>query len=545
MLETLTRPVLWGLPVSAEALELEYAAYRRAAGYASDDPVRLWGARAFLRRYPDLESWRTAPLDEQLGLPRSLNSFAHFLFLKFYLRPTMGYLLSARPLLAKAAKRCLYPQVFARFYELGRRLGYADSVLSHGTLNFLFYVITYAGQPVEHLTPEDLQAFEQALRAYQPVPGDAYSPRSGSAHLYQVRMLLYHAGILPAGPPRYNPSPALALAQRWVKVPGPLQQVVLRYLTQLRTVRAPETVNNNEGYLRRFFVWLAEQYPGVRSLRKITRPQIEAFKYWLCNAVCETGKPYHRHTVGATLSALRCFFQTVREWDWPEAPERQLVFAQDLPIPDQPLPRFLDDPQAAALLQAARASTDLFTRVCVETLLRTGLRKGEFVRLQLNSMVQIGDTFWLRVPLGKLHTDRYVPLHPEVKSLLDEWIAQRGAGLPTNDLFLGHGRRVSLGRVDSAVKRAALAAGLEHVSPHRLRHTLATQAINRGMSLEAIAALLGHRSLTMTAVYARIANKTVREQYFSVCDSLDELYTEAVLGNQATPAAKDNGSLHS
>ncbi len=76
-----------------------------------------------------------------------------------------------------------------------------------------------------------------------------------------------------------------------------------------------------------------------------------------------------------------------------------------------------------------------------------------------------------------------------------------------------HGRRATLSRVDAAVARAARAGGLdERVPPHRLRHTRATQAINRGMSLEAIAALLGHRSLTMTLVYARIANHTVRDQ---------------------------------
>lgn len=95
-----------------------------------------------------------------------------------------------------------------------------------------------------------------------------------------------------------------------------------------------------------------------------------------------------------------------------------MIFASDLPIADEPLPRFLDDAQAAALLQATRLCDDLFTRVCVETLLRTGLRKGDFIRLQTNSVVQIGDAFWLRVPLGKLHTDRYVPLHPEIKRLL-------------------------------------------------------------------------------------------------------------------------------
>ncbi|MFC0112188.1 tyrosine-type recombinase/integrase [Kibdelosporangium aridum] len=54
---------------------------------------------------------------------------------------------------------------------------------------------------------------------------------------------------------------------------------------------------------------------------------------------------------------------------------------------------------------------------------------------------------------------------------------------------------------------AAAAAGLGHIHPHQLRHTLATQAINRGMSLEAIAALLGHHSLDMTLRYAKIANR--------------------------------------
>jgi site-specific recombinase XerD len=224
--------------------------------------------------------------------------------------------------------------------------------------------------------------------------------------------------------------------------------------------------------------------------------------------------------------------QTIQEWEWPEAPERLLVYANDLPILDQPLPRFLDDEQAAALLQAARQSRDLFTRVCVETLLRTGLRKGEFVRLQLDSVVQIGDEFWLRVPLGKLHNDRYIPLHPDVKRLLDEWVAYRGHQVRSEYLFVRHGRRISLGMIEHVVKRTAQAAGLTTtVSPHRLRHTLATQAVNRGMSLEAIAALLGHHSLTMTLVYARIADKTVRQQYLSVCDDLDTLYTEAVLGD--------------
>ena len=74
------------------------------------------------------------------------------------------------------------------------------------------------------------------------------------------------------------------------------------------------------------------------------------------------------------------------------------------------------------------------------------------------------------------------------------------------------------------INKAAAAAGLGHIHPHQLRHTLATQAINRGMSLEAIAAMLGHRSLDMTLRYAKIANRTVADEYFAVTDQVDALY---------------------
>ena len=60
--------------------------------------------------------------------------------------------------------------------------------------------------------------------------------------------------------------------------------------------------------------------------------------------------------------------------------------------------------------------------------------------------------------------------------------------------------------------------------PHRLRHTLATQAINRGMRLEAIAALLGHQKMEMTLIYAKIANRVVADEYAAVSAKIDALY---------------------
>ena len=56
--------------------------------------------------------------------------------------------------------------------------------------------------------------------------------------------------------------------------------------------------------------------------------------------------------------------------------------------------------------------------------------------------MQIGAAYWLHVPLGKLRTDRYIPLHPQLKDLLDDWVANRPAGLRSPYLFIEHGQRI-------------------------------------------------------------------------------------------------------
>ena len=155
------------------------------------------------------------------------------------------------------------------------------------------------------------------------------------------------------------------------------------------------------------------------------------------------------------LGTLRVCLDRLSEWDGEDAPARVLMFAGDIPRRDQPLPRFIDDAAAAKLLRAAREHPDPFTRLAVEFLARTGLRKGEFLDLTVDSVVQIGAAYWLHVPLGKLRTDRYIPLHPQLKEMLDEWVANRPAGLREPWLFIERGRRIGKQRVEDAVANAA------------------------------------------------------------------------------------------
>jgi hypothetical protein len=223
------------------------------------------------------------------------------------------------------------------------------------------------------------------------------------------------------------------------------------------------------------------------------------------------------------------FFERIIEWDWPDAPARVPIFAGDIPKRDEPLPKFLDDPTFAQFMRAARSEERMITRLAVELLARTGMRVGELCALEIDAVVRIGDAHWLRIPVGKLHNDRYIPLHPHLVDMLAEWDQTAGAHASGRLLSIENGSPVDRHIVRRMLDRITKKAGLPHVHPHQLRHTVATQAINRGMSLEAIAALLGHRSMDMTMTYARIADRTVADEYFAVTEKVEALYNQTDL----------------
>jgi site-specific recombinase XerD len=224
---------------------------------------------------------------------------------------------------------------------------------------------------------------------------------------------------------------------------------------------------------------------------------------------------------------LRMFFERIIEWDWVDAPARNPIIGRDIPPRPEPLPKFLDDRDAAKLMAAARSAADPRDRLVVELLARTGMRAGELADLEADAVVHIGDAFWLRIPLGKLRNDRYVPLHPQLVDLLRDWTATNLDHIRRHHRLAADWRgtldRHAIGRI---VKRVGRSCDVK-VHPHQLRHTLATQAINRGMRLEAIATLLGHRSMEMTLTYARISNRVVADEYQTVSAQVDALYGQA------------------
>ena len=300
-----------------------------------------------------------------------------------------------------------------------------------------------------------------------------------------------------------------------------------RYLEQIGCVLRPGSVVNTDQALRAFAAFLVETAPEVTSTEQVTRRHIEDYKPWLAKRPGQNKKRVTTATLAHRLGTLRMFFVRIDEWGWPQAPPRVPMFPGDLPRQDHPLPKALDDAAAAKLLRAAQAQPRLLIRVTVDVLLRTGLRVSEYTSLRSDAVVHIGAGPWLHVPVGKLREDRYLPLHPHLVQLIDDYRTKHVP--PEHPLLLPreNGRPLDRHTVTRFINKAGAAAGLPHLHPHQLRHTLATQAINRGMSLEAIAAMLGHHSLDMTLRYAKIANRTVADEYFAVTDTVDALYATA------------------
>ncbi|MER6327607.1 tyrosine-type recombinase/integrase [Streptomyces coelicoflavus] len=508
------------LPIVRPDLVEFYLAHRAAQGMNTDHKVR-WGARALLAAVPDLEDFRRLPLDRRLAFNHETHRFISWLSVTGRLQPGADYLVARRPRLGIVLART-EPELHLRFMETARTLGFRDTV-AMTQFNLLAHFVALFGRQPHELQQSDWDEGRRLLlEAARCIPNRGV--KALSTALFNRETTLFHCELTDQLPRRRSPDRADIRAREWACVPAGMTDTMQHYLQQIAGTLRPGTVKNAELTLREFALLVATEDAAVACVAELKRRHVERYRQWLLERPAARGGPLHRHTVRDRLSKLRGFLRRLDEWDAADRPPRQLIFDSDFPIADEPLPRFLDDAAAAKLLAAARQDPDPFARLAIEILARTGMRRSEMLGLTVDAVVQIGSAYWLRVPVGKMHTDRYVPLHPQLKTLLDDWLLHRPESLRSNLLFTDRGRPVNASRIEAAVRKAAQQAGLGRVTPHQLRHTLATQAINRGMSLEAIAALLGHRSLSMTRVYARIADRTVADEYFAVSEKVEALY---------------------
>jgi len=257
--------------------------------------------------------------------------------------------------------------------------------------------------------------------------------------------------------------------------------------------------------LRGVWRWLVDE-AGISSIADLRGTHVQSYVDARLAAGISSG------TVNAALSDLWSFLNYLDEREHSVNPS---VFRVKRPKNGDPLPRFLGENEfqrlESAVLQATEAGRrdDLLDRAWFYLLSDAGLRLSEVRDLRLGDVDLRAQRLIVRQ--GKENRDRCVPLSPTLRAALKAYLPVRGTAQTDHVLTL-HKRPVR----DSTISGRLRLYGQEaqvRVSPHRLRHTLATRLVNEGMPITSLQRLLGHEMLATTMVYARVHNETVRCDY--------------------------------
>lgn len=498
--------------------------------------LRRAAARRFLARWADLDEWMHRPTAARLhDLARTdAWPFVTWAFVT-------GVVVPDADLLAARTRGAHYTLWAARHRDevetataVARELGWAPSWAHQVCEQTLGLVCMTSTRTLDMLDHDTLVWFAAELERAPTI--SANQRRVISARLRALHQVCFQLGLVEQAPPHPNCRPTTP-AQRVARVPQrELRAVAQRYVETIAVVLRPSTVEGRADTLTMFGLWLAEHHPDVSGLRQLDRGVIEEFL--ACNATRPSrgrrgrGRPISVVRAHQAVSNLKMFFDDLTLWGWAERPARPLVHRSDLPRLPQPVPRALPPDVDRDLMVAVAQLDDVAARCAIQILRGTGMRLGELLDLELDCLIDFGTRgTWARVPLGKLATERTVPLDDETVAAFDTWVAQRGrqralphprTGRPADFLFVIGGRRMGEARVRRGLDTAARAGGLHdatgrvlHITPHQLRHTYGTSLVNGGMSLQALMALLGHVTPEMTLRYASLASDTVRDAYDS------------------------------
>lgn len=311
------------------------------------------------------------------------------------------------------------------------------------------------------------------------------------------------------------------IAQPW------LRELAKRYIRwQLASGRSAVTAAAAARAVTRFSAWLAS-LPGVPDgMSGVTRPLLEGY---LAVLRAEMGGQVRLRDYAGGLSG---FLQAIRRHGWDDTlPATAGIYPGDFPPPAARLPRALAAHVMAQVEQPANLARqdNPAYRLITVILIRCGLRVSSATRLAFDCTTADADGApYLRYYNTKMKREALVPIDDEILALIGEQrkrVRQRfPGGAPV--LFPRQTRNLSGRRPMAApTYRSALYRWLEdcairdedgrpaHLTPHQWRHTLGTVLINRDVPQHVVQKILDHDSPEMTAHYARLSDKTVREHW--------------------------------
>jgi site-specific recombinase XerD len=230
----------------------------------------------------------------------------------------------------------------------------------------------------------------------------------------------------------------------------------------------------------------------ARSPEQLGPEEVRAYQVHLMEV-----RKLNPSSVSIAISALRFLYKVTLRRDW--TPD-------EFPLPKKrcKLPVVLSQQEVLCFLDSVDS---LKHRTILTAAYAAGLRISEATHLRVSDIDS--QRMVVRVDQGKARKDRYVMLSPRLLEVLREyWKAAR----PRMWLFPGDmpGQPISTGAVELACQKARRASGIaKPITPHSLRHAFATHLLEAGTDVRRIQLLMGHRSLSTTSRYLKVATSEV------------------------------------
>jgi site-specific recombinase XerD len=292
----------------------------------------------------------------------------------------------------------------------------------------------------------------------------------------------------------------------------------------LLTTLRPQTVKQYRACARSFLAYLHARFPHLRKLSQLRRdPHLLG---WF-RLLCQQHPPLCNMVREERLVQLRRMLRDLADQGHRLQPD--LIRRQDFPPRDHYLPRPLPVEDDQRLQQQLRL-TDTLEANALRLMRATGIRIGECIALPIDCLQSVNEKqVALHVPLGKLHSERLVPVDEETVRVVAHMVE-----LHTQTPMVRRRRRAPTGGNQSqaflipryrqphywedilrdSLAEAARAAGCTgRVTPHRLRHSFATEMVRLGVSLPVLMQMLGHKDVRMTLRYVEVVQLDLQREF--------------------------------
>lgn len=304
------------------------------------------------------------------------------------------------------------------------------------------------------------------------------------------------------------------------KLPPWLQQAIRAHMLRRMPRWTAHQVRNHSythlNVLRRICQWLIQQRHWTK-LAQLQRLDLLAYVDYRLDNKVKAG------SINAELAVFHGF--------WRELIEREQVLNGAIlqvkaPAETSRLPRYLNPAQFQRLQETLHAHTiqdrprDRFDRAYFYLLAHAGLRVSELLNLRLADCLLSQRR--LRIRAGKGDRDRVVPITDTLATVLEAYLSVRETA-PSDHLLIYRGSYVNASLISARLRRLGKLAEVEPISPHRLRHTLATLLVNQGMPITSLQKFLGHQDLNTTLIYARVFDETVRNQFAAAMAQIESI----------------------